>query len=591
LIIITCLIDINNIPEQKALKILDEYRGVNNFILKLKEKYLKNKKFYPTRTQADYIITYETIVPKVAKKWVDLDIYFAKKFANDKAYIQIPEKIYVEKLLVEKDTSYHIWGKFFENEELTDIWLPKVAILKTSNVKVEVDYEKYAHRPPLEHQKIAIETLLKNDKFILADSMGVGKTTSAIIASLESKAKKILIICPASLKINWKREIELYTNDKVAIIDGKIWIEDDVTYTIINYDILKNFYDSDNPENSELIISNFDLCIIDEAHKIANSQTIRTKIILAISGKIKKIWLLSGTPITSRPINYFNLLKLIDCPVANNWMAYVKRYCNGFQFKAGKRKIWNVSGASNLDELRERTSKYILRRHKEDILDLPEKIITPIYLRLKSKEYENFMGEYYDWYDNKKEESSSLTVQFTKLMKVRKLISLEKIQSTIDFCEDILEQGKKIIIFTNFIEPLNKIYEHFGDKAVKLDGSMNSKQKQESVDKFQNDEKTMIFVGQIIAAGVGLTLTSAEVVVMNDLSFVPADHAQAEDRAYRFGQKNKVLVYYPIFENTIEGKIYDILNRKKQIVRTVMGDGMNEVDSVEEILSFINNSR
>ena len=582
------MIDINNIPEQKALKHLDEYQGSNNFILKLKEKFLKNKKFYPTRTQADYIINYESVDPKVAKKWVDLDIYFAKKIANDKAYIQIPEKIYVEKLLVEKDTSYHIWGKFFENEEITDIWLPKAAIIKTNNTKVEVDYEKYNQRPPLEHQKIAIETLLKNEKFILGDDMGLAKTGSAIIASLESGVQKILVICPATLKINWEREIKIYSNKSTAIVEGKEWKDADIV--IVNYDILKNFHEIDS-ENSKILESKFDLIIIDECHFLGNSQAQRTKIVNDFAKKIKKIWLLTGTPITSRPINYYNLLKIIDCPIADNWMAYVKRYCNGFQFKAGNRKIWNVSGASNLEELRDRTSKYILRRLKEDILDLPDKIITPIYLRLKSKEYEKVMGEYYEWRNNKENKNSSLAVQFTKLMKVRQLIALEKVQSTIDFCEDIVEQGKKVIIFTNFTDSLNRIYEHFGKKAVKLDGSMSKAQRQESVDRFQDDEKIMIFVGNIKAAGVGITLTSAEVVVMNDLSFVPADHAQAEDRAYRYGQKSNVLVYYPLFENTIEGKIYDILNRKKQIIRTVMGDGVTETDSTEEILSFINNSR
>jgi len=577
--------DIKHIPEINALSILEKYEGSNNFILKLKEKYRKNSKFYPTRTQAEYIVTNENVIPKVAKKWVDLDIYFAKKFADDRNFIEIPNKIYVEKLLVERDTSYHIWGKFFERDELADFWIPKAAIIKNNNKDVHVDYEKYSSRPPLEHQKEAIETLLRNDKFILADSMGVGKTSSAVLASIESGAKKILIICPASLKINWKREIEFYSNDKISIIDGKNWISD-AKYTIINYDILKNFYNSENPESSVLLTANFDLCIIDECHKIGNSQALRSKIVLAVASKIRRLWLLSGTPITSRPINYYNLLKLIDCPIAYNWMAYVKRYCNGFQFKAGKRKIWNVSGASNLDELRERTSKYILRRLKEDIMDLPEKIISPIYLRLKSKEYENLMGEYYNWYENS-DDSSSLAIQFSNLVKVRQLIANEKVPSTIEFCEDIIEQGKKVLIFTNFTEPLNRIYEHFGKKAVKLDGSMNAKQKQESVDKFQNDENVMVFVGQIVAAGVGLTLTAGEVVVKNDLSFVPSDHAQAEDRAYRYGQKNRVLVYYPIFENTIEGKIYDILTRKKAIFGTVMGDGFNETDVTEEILKSI----
>jgi SWI/SNF-related matrix-associated actin-dependent regulator 1 of chromatin subfamily A len=109
------------------------------------------------------------------------------------------------------------------------------------------------------------------------------------------------------------------------------------------------------------------------------------------------------------------------------------------------------------------------------------------------------------------------------------------------------------------------------------------------VDQFQDNEKIKVFVGNLKAAGVGLTLTSAEVVIMNDLSFVPAEHAQAEDRAYRYGQKNNVLVYYPIFENTIEGAIYDILNKKKKIIGTVMGDQIQESgDVAEEILNLIN---
>jgi len=295
---------------------------------------------------------------------------------------------------------------------------------------------------------------------------------------------------------------------------------------------------------------------------------------------------------TSRPMNYYNLLNLIESPVAQNWKAYAIRYCQGFQFTAGKRKVWNVMGASNLEELRDRTSKQILRRLKEDVLDLPDKIITPVYLRLKSKEYD-LMGEYYDWYDKNPDESSSLTVQFSKLMKVRKVIANEKTKQTIDFAENILEQGKKVIIFTNFTDTLQTIYQHFGKQAVYLDGSCSNSMRQQAVDSFQNDDKIKVFVGNLKAAGVGLTLTSAEVVIMNDLSFVPAEHAQAEDRAYRYGQKSNVLVYYPLFENTIEGAIYDILNRKKQIIRTVMGDEQpeNTGDIVEEILNLINKRR
>ena len=581
--------------EHKALSLLDSYSGANNHILYLKTKKETSKKFYPTRTQSDYIINYFDTVPKVARKWVDLDTYFAKKFAEERYLMETPEKIYIEKLLVEKEKSYHIWGKFFEKDPLTEFWVPKSSLIKTHNVeKVDVDYSKYDHRPPLEHQKEAIEKLAGSRRFILADDMGLGKTTATIIAALETGSKKILIICPASLKINWQREIENYSDRPVYIAEGKKFSTES-DFVIVNYDILKNFHDTDPKKKNGSILnqSNFDLVILDEAHMISNPQAQRTKIINHFVKDIKRVWLLTGTPMTSRPMNYYNLLNIIESPVAQNWMAYAIRYCQGYQFMAGRRKVWNVTGASNLEELRDRTSKQILRRLKEDVLDLPDKIISPVYLRLKSKEYEELMGEYYDWFDNKKDESSSLTVQFSKLMKVRKVIANEKTKQTIEFAENIIEQGKKVIIFTNFTDTLQTIYQHFGKQAVYLDGSCSKPHRQNAVDEFQENDKIKVFVGNLKAAGVGLTLTAAEVVIMNDLSFVPAEHAQAEDRAYRYGQKSNVLVYYPLYENTIEGAVYDILNRKKEIIRTVMGDQQpeNVGDVVEEILGLINKRR
>jgi len=949
--------NIKPLIEHKALELLDTYSGANNYILYLKNKKESSKKFYPTRTQSDYIISYYDTTPKVARKWVDLDSYFSKKFSEERCLLKTPEQIYIEKLLVEKEKSYHVWGKFFDEDKLSEFWVPKSALIKTHNVQsVSIDYTKYSHRPPLSHQKIAIEKLAGSKRFILADDMGLGKflpvktpvytpsgtkkigdirvgdkvigsdgkphnvvgvfpqgvketykitfndgfsilagdehlwsvsspnygknrknerrkkslvlstkqmfeggkirvkgigynkdkeyeietyfkspngnnkwqipivesiqferndnlpidpyllglalgdgsfnkknirfsvhkddydnlftslnlkenksqgnkrngyinvnlslydlgiehtrshnkfipeiykyssienrlsilqglmdtdghcmfngsgkflgtefstiskqlcddvvevvqtlggiarvktriptythngekkkgqlayrvniklpkglnpfrlkrkseryveptkyptgrfikniekvgfeksvcisvdspdklyvtehcivthnTTSTIIASLETGSKKILIVCPASLKINWQREIENYSDRSIFICEGKKFSTEH-DFVIINYDILKNFHDPKSKELTLLEQCNFDLVILDEAHMISNAQAQRTKIINSFVKKINRVWLLTGTPMTSRPMNYYNLLSIIESPVAQNWMAYAIRYCQGYQFKAGNRKVWNVSGASNLEELRDRTSKQILRRLKEEVLDLPDKIITPVYLRLQSKEYENLMGEYYDWYDKNPDESSSLTVQFSKLMKVRKVIANEKTRQTIEFVENILEQGKKVIIFTNFTDSLQTIYQHFGKQAVYLDGSCSNSVRQQAVDQFQNEEKIKVFVGNLKAAGVGLTLTSAEVVIMNDLSFVPAEHAQAEDRAYRYGQKSNVLVYYPLYENTIEGAIYDILNKKKEIIRTVMGDQIpeNVGDVAEEILNLIN---
>ena len=190
------------------------------------------------------------------------------------------------------------------------------------------------------------------------------------------------------------------------------------------------------------------------------------------------------------------------------------------------------------------------------------------------------------------EESSSLTIQFGKLMKVRKIIAQEKIKNTIELAENIIEQEKKVIIFTNFTDTLQEIYNHFGKSAVYLDGSCTKIHRQQAVDQFQTNDKIKVFVGNLRAAGAGITLTAAEAVIMNDLSFVPAEHAQAEDRSHRIGQKKSTSVYYPLFDNTIEGVIYDILNRKKKIISTVMGDDMiDDASAIEEMLKMISTNR
>ena len=492
------------ITKDEVLEILKNYNGDNNYLINIRYLYLNNPNFSLTDSQIEYITLFNETKPKVARKWVELDSYYARMIADDKLLVNIPEKMWVEKLLVEKEKSYHIFGRFFENDKLNLYWIPKDAIVvDKTNKNVVVDFDKYSHRKPFKHQEEAIIKLLENDKFILADDMGLAKTGSSIIASIEANPNKTLVICPASLKQNWKREIEIYSNKSIYICEGKNY-DDSADYVIINYDIIKNFHLLKIKEESIIQKSKFDLVIIDECHYIKNPQASRTKLINDICKNIKKIWLLTGTPLTSRPIDYFNLLSLVDSPVSKNWMAYVKRYCAGYQFSVGMNKVWNVNGASNLDELRERTSPLLLRRLKENVLDLPEKIITPVYLRLKSKEYEDVMGEYFEWVKNNPKESKSLSVQFTKLMKVRQIIANEKIKNTIELIENTLEQERKVIVFSNFTNSLDKIYEHFKKIAVKLDGSSSMKQRQESVDEFQTNDKIKVFVGNIKAAGVGI---------------------------------------------------------------------------------------
>jgi len=564
------------IPEIEARNILLEYEGSNNQLLDWKRKLTEVKNFKLTRPQCDYVMKYYEVTPKVARKFINIVSTFGEKIMEERYLPKPPENIWCEKLLCESDKAFHIWGKVLDIDQMSAMWLPKAAVMQEEKkLNRVIDYSKYDTRPPMEHQKVAIEKLLANNKFILADDMGLGKTTAAVIASMESGAKKVLIVCPASLKINWDREIKNYTDRKVLIVEGRKW-GSTFDYYIINYDILKNYHTTEKSEDSDdfklLVNEKFDLAIVDEAHYVSNTTANRTRLLNDVLDTIPKVWLLTGTPMTSRPINYFNLLKIVDSPLTLNWQSYVRRYCKGYQFNVGNRKVWNTSGASNLDELRERTKAYVLRRMKTDILDLPEKIITPVFVELTSKMYDEELEEF-TRISNDKKDNETISVTLNRLMKIRQLIAYEKIQYTCELIDKCLDQGKKVIVFTNFTISLEMIHEKYKKNSVILNGSMSKEKKQESVDKFQNEDKIKIFISNIVAGGVGITLTAGEVVIMNDLSFVPAHHSQAEDRAYRYGQKNSVLVYYPVFENTVEKIIYNILQKKKGIIDQVMGDG------------------
>lgn len=581
-------LSLDDVLEKKTISILRDYNGKNDYILKLKKRMLQNPRFFPTKAQCAYIMEFKDSNPLIGKKWVKIDYYFSKKISDSRLYPEVPELFYVYKILGERSDSFHVWGRFKDEEPYDDFWFPKGALRTEKENRLDIDYSKYKNKPPKEYQKIAINKLLNNDTFILADDMGLGKTYSSLIAALEGNHKKILIVCPASLKYNWKSEIEEICNKKVGIVNGNTW--EDGEFIIINYEILKNFH---SESESKILESNFDLIIIDEAHYLSNPKSDRSKIVTDFTKKIKKIWLLTGTPVTSKPANYINLLKLIRSPLVNNWSAFVQRYCNGYQFtikgkgRSKPRKIWKINGSSNLDELSIRLKDFVLRRLKTKELDLPDKIIIPKILKLESSDYKREMGEYIEWQKSQKDMNINLSLQ--KIVKVRQILANEKLPLTIEIAENAIESGKKVLIFTSFTEPVNKLMEYFKERAVRFDGKMSNKEREVAKEKFKTDENTKVFIGNIIAAGVGHTLTEAEVVIMNDLSFVPSQHSQAEDRAYRIGQTNDVLVYYPLFGNSFEMKIYEVLRRKMRIISAINGEkDENNEKTLEEIVAIVN---
>ena len=590
-----------NLPiERIALDILKIYNGTNDYILQLQKDYFKNKSFIPTKNQSDYIVRFQNVAPHVVKKEIGIH-KSCRQFVQEQLNLEfLPENIYVDKLLSRKDDILHLWGCFGGDcGYYQTIFISKECMRKIKPLP-PLDFSNY-EREPKPHQIEAIEKLLQNEKFILADDMGLGKTTSAIIAAMEGKFQKILVVCPASLKLNWKKEIMNYDSEEnISIVDGvdfrvKKW-------TIVNYDILKNFHHlpergikiSDLP-TSPIDFHKFDLVIADEAHYLKSTTSNRTKIFNDFTSRIPSRWFLTGTPITNKPVDFYNLLHLCESPIATNWIFYVRRYCAARQFnrKGTKQKYWVTAGASNLDELRDYSSDCILRRTKKDSIDLPQKTIKPVYLPIElCTNYNTYIAEYEAWVEEMAEngEKPTITDHLVKLTKVRQLLSNDKIQHTIALAEDLIENGHKVIIFSCFTQSINAIHEHFGKASVKIDGSVSKEKRQLAVDRFQTDDKIKVFCGNIVAAGVGLTLTEGTIVIFNDLDWTPANHAQAEDRAHRIGQVNDVHIIYPLFDETLDITMYETLRKKMKIISQVMGDNMIEDDDLsmgKEVIMYL----
>jgi hypothetical protein len=450
-----------------------------------------------------------------------------------------------------------------------------------------------------EDDSVCIAVDAPDKLYVVEHGIVTHNTTQSIIAAIESGAKKILVVCPSSTKINWEREINVFCND-TTIIDGKKF--SDAKFTIINFDILKNFHtlvkkgkENETPTiHRHLAEAGFDLCIIDEAHYLKNNDSIRGKIMVELSVKynITKVWLLTGTPVANRPMDFFNLLKIIKSPIAQNWQHYATRYCEGRKFfrtlKNGqKRQIWLTDGASNLEELASKTKNIVLRRLKVDVLDMPDKVITPMHHVLDNKqkaEYEYLWEEYIlakkALGKRVKEDQKDLV----ELILLRQFIAKQAIPYTIEMVENAVEMGRKVIVFTSFTEELNTISEHFGKSAVKHNGPMTNTMKQKSVDSFQNNDKIKVFVGNIKSAGVGITLTEGTVVIFNSFDWVTGNNEQAEDRAFRIGQKNDVNVYYQLFDDTISTRMWDMLKNKKDVINTILGEKQLTEEEITELL-------
>ena len=434
----------------------------------------------------------------------------------------------------------------------------------------KIDWNRYDQRMPFDFQKEGINWLLNKKRSILADEMGLGKSIQSIIAALEGNFKKILIICPNTLKYNWESEVSFY-NPNVTIIDKK-WESD--KFVVINYDKLVKYW-------KEIQKAKFELIIADEAHYLSNMKSKRSKHFAKIANKCANLWLLTGTPIANRPINFYNLLKLCKHDLGKRKDEFVPKFCGGILGPFG----WQLDGASNLKELHYKTQDIILRRTKDEVLDLPPKTRQPIILELKNKKaYNDAIKDYYAedlevieflrYKVSGKLDITEAENYLVELAILRQFTALEKVRdgSTPELIDNILDQGGKVVVYTNYRAVIDKLVEIYGDQITYIDGRVSPEERQKRVQAFQNDPKIKIIVNNYKAASTGLTLTAASTMIMNDLDWTPANVGQAEDRCHRIGTKYAVTILYPQYKGTIEDMMFAMYIEKfKNIALAIDG--------------------
>lgn len=643
----------------KAYELLKNYNGPNSYLIDLKNDIFVYKKGTLNDFQIEYILNNHDFEPIYLNKIIKIAKWFGEKKQSDWNTEFVPEKLLVGYYLGETETTYHMYVRYRRTQpKMIPIFIPKKALLNPLFLEdfnqMEVDFAKYNQIGNIilkPHQEEGVKFLLTRKKCILAHQCGGGKSLTAIVGALEGDFQKILVICPASVKPTWFREINRFLpENEITIVEGSTWKEN--RFTVINYDILDNFYEipmetvkrrvryvddmgnikykyeekevvskkgaviKEAMANSQLFQMEFDCVIIDEAHRLSNANSGRYKIIsdLLKRSQPNYIWELTGTMITNNPMNLYNILKIIDAEITNDWINYVKTYCDGKQIfvkserdkltygylkKCGVsswydlnqnqkaylnqyledncKKIWLTGGSSNLDELKERIKHLYLRDLNEDIYKnfSKETIVLSYDLTNEEKEYYDQVWEQYV------AEHADEDTDITKLITNKKLIessvlrqatSQMMVPHTIKLAEEIIEKGEKVIIFCAFDKEIYALQEHFGDKCVVHNGKITAKNKEKVLSAFTNDKNVTVFLGNLVSSSVGLTLTAANNIIFNSVSWLPAENQQAEYRILRIGQTRDCKIFYQKFANTYHEKMFEILDIKNEIIDSVIVD-------------------
>jgi SWI/SNF-related matrix-associated actin-dependent regulator of chromatin subfamily A-like protein 1 len=453
-----------------------------------------------------------------------------------------------------------------------------------SIVKLAPGINKISKGSLYPHQSDGVAFLLSKKRAILADDMGLGKTRQAIVAmEAGTPVGSILVVCPASLKLNWKREILMV--DANATIEVLGVDKDHVNaprWVIVNYDLL-----SKNAERLHTI--NWAGIILDEAHFIKNAskRTGHCLKLLGVQADARAqiigpefVFLLTGTPMTNRPKDLFNLFRCVGHPAARSFLSFAKRFCDAYRNDFG----WVTTGASNLDELNLLMKEISIRRMKDDILDLPPKVRSWVPVDIStSKAAFNAIDTFLSWYSGSDPSIPNDTEFLARLTKVRIALHKAKFNAVAERIKDVVAIGQKVVVFTCFSDGIERHKKKLGPQAVTITGSDPTKSRMKAVDKFQADPTVRVALCNLIAGGVGINLTAGTHVIFQDLDWVPANHAQAEDRCYRLGQDQRVTVEYFHAAGTLDSYIAELLERKMEMIAAVEAENVPDQSLLLEI--------
>lgn len=431
---------------------------------------------------------------------------------------------------------------------------------------------------PYPYQREGIDRGLQWQRLIIGDEPGLGKTLQSIGIINTAAAFPCLVICPASLKINWQREWERFTDRKALVLDNATrttWpylIQMRMYHVaIVNYESLRKFFVWDTGGAKSFRLKDVVFCphikmfrsiIIDESHRVKDPSAQQTIFCKGLaSGKQWRI-LLSGTPVVNRPEDLVSQLSI---------MGRLNEFGGRQQFLA------QYGEGDNLDELSHRLySTCMVRREKAKVLtDLPDKTRCDLYVDISNRdEYylaqadlASYLREYKectDWEIRRKMRMEALV----RFMTLRSLAAKGKVKQAVDFVRVFLDTGKPMILFCSYHEIVDELCRAF-PKAVRVTGRDSATSKQAAVDAFQRGDAKLI-ICSIKAAGVGLTLTASSNVAFVEFPWTYADCCQCEDRAHRIGQRDNVTCYYLIGRGTIDPVLYNIIHRKKSIANQIM---------------------